>query len=105
MLNGPFIERNRPIRVIPSNRRRYVKTVWQLHIDRYIRIGIKISGKIAFIGGIIHNMVIQMSLRFHGVCAELSFDGWLCKYVRIIPFIQHIVGNMLDNCRCLFIVD
>ena len=39
-------------------------------------------------------MVIQMPLRIHGVCAELSLDGRLCKYVRIIPLIQHTVQKL-----------
>ena len=36
---------------------------------------------------------------------QLAFDGRLGEDVCVIAFIQHIVSNMLDNGRCLLIVD
>ena len=46
-----------------------------------------------------------MPLRFHRICAELALDGRFGKNVRVVMFIQHIVGDVLDNCSCLFIID
>ena len=46
-----------------------------------------------------------MPLRFHRVRSKLTLDGRFGKDVRIVMFIQHIVGDVLDNCSCLFIID
>ena len=46
-----------------------------------------------------------MPLRFHRVRSELAFDGWFGKDVCVVMLIQNIVGNMLNNCSCLFIID
>ena len=50
-------------------------------------------------------MVIQMPLRFHGVGSELALDCRLCENIRIVVFVQHVVGDMLNNSGCLFIVN
>ena len=46
-----------------------------------------------------------MPLRFHCICTELALDGRFGKDVRVVMLIQHVVGNVLNNCSCLFIID
>ena len=50
-------------------------------------------------------MVIQMLLCFHCIDAQLTSDGWICKYFRSVPLIQNIICNVLNNGSRLFIVD
>ena len=46
-----------------------------------------------------------MPLRFHCIATQFPLDGRLRKDVRVIAFLQHIIGDMLNNDGCLFIVD
>ena len=46
-----------------------------------------------------------MPLCLHCICAQLAFDCRLGENVRVIVLIQHIVGNVLNDCRRLFIID
>ena len=46
-----------------------------------------------------------MPLYFHDVRTELSLQSRLSENVRIVMFIQNIVGDMLDDGRCLFVID
>lgn len=105
MFNCPLIEGNRPVWIIVTNRSRNVKAVRQFYIDCDISIGIQLSGKIMLVCRIIHNVIVQMTLCFHYVYSKLTLDRRLRKDIRIIPFIQHTVSNMLNNRGCLFVVD
>lgn len=46
-----------------------------------------------------------MSLRLHRVRSELALDGRFGKDVRVIMLIQYIVGDVLNDCGCLFVID
>lgn len=46
-----------------------------------------------------------MPLRFHRIRSELAFDGRFGKNVRVVMFIQHIVGDVLNDCSCFFVID
>ena len=58
MLDGAFIESNRPVRVIVSDRRCNIEAVRQFHINRNIRVGVQIGREIMLVRGIIHNMIV-----------------------------------------------
>ena len=50
-------------------------------------------------------MVEQAAGCFSGVDIQLTFDGRLGEDVGGVPLIQYIIGDMLDNCSCLFVVN
>ena len=56
-----------------------------------------LSNKITLICGIVHDMVAQVTLCFQCVCSEHTLDCRLCKDIRIVAIIQHIVCNMLND--------
>ena len=58
VLDGAFIEGNRPVRIIVSYWRCDIEAVRQLHINRNICVGVQISRKIALVCGIIYDMII-----------------------------------------------
>ena len=58
MLDGTFIESNRPVRIIVSYRRCDIEAVRQLHINRNICVGVQIGSKIALVRGIVHDMIV-----------------------------------------------
>ena len=50
-------------------------------------------------------MVVQMLLCLHGIHAETPLNGRICENIRTIVIIHHIVGNVLNNRRGLFVID
>ena len=46
-----------------------------------------------------------MSLCLHRVRSELALDGRFGKDIRIVMLVQHIVGDVLNDCSCLFVID
>ena len=105
MLDGALIECNRPVGIVFSNRCGNIEPIRQLYIDCHITVRIEVGGKITLISRIVNQMVIQMPLYFHDVRTEFSFQGRLSENVCIVMFIQNIVGDMLDDGRCLFVID
>ena len=59
MLDGTFIESNRPVRIIMPDRRCDIEAVRQLHINRNICVGVQIRCKIALVCGIVHDMMAK----------------------------------------------
>ena len=105
VLYGAFVECNRPIRVILTNRSGDVESIRQLHIHGNILIGIKVGCEVMLVGRVVNDMVIQVAGRLHCVHAQLTLDGRLGKDIHTVTLIQNIVGNMLNDCGSLFIVD
>ena len=105
MLDAAFIERNCPVRIVTANRSRNIESIRKLHIYSDIRVGIQIRRKVALIGRIIHDMIIQMLLCLHRIDTQLALDCRISKNIRTILLIQHIIGNMLYDSRCLLIID
>jgi len=46
-----------------------------------------------------------MPLRFHCIGTQFPLDGRFRKDVRVVALLQHIIGDMLNNRGCLFVVD
>ena len=87
VLDCTLIKSNSPVRIIVSYRCCNIEAVRQLHIDSDIRVRVQLGSEIALVCGIIHDMVIQVSLRFHCVCSELAFDCRRRKDIRIVMLI------------------
>ena len=58
MLHATFIESNRSVRIIMSDRCCDIEAIRQLHINRNICVGVQIGCKIALVCGIIHDMIV-----------------------------------------------
>lgn len=105
MLDCPLVERNRPIGVILADRRRNEEAARQFHIYCNVLACIKLSGKIPFIGGIVEDIVIQVLMRLHSVVPQTSLHGRLGEDVCIIDRFEPVVSNVLDDDRCLLVVN
>ena len=50
-------------------------------------------------------MIIQVLLRLHSIHAQLTLDGRISENICSILLIKNIVGDMLNDCCCLLVVD
>lgn len=50
-------------------------------------------------------MVIQVLIGLDSIDTQLALNGRSSKYIGIISFVQCVVGNMLNDGSCFFVVD
>ncbi len=100
-----LIESDCPVGIVASYRSGDIKAVRQFYIYGDVRICILLLRKFLLICRIIHNMVIQMFFRFHGICTEFTLDGRIRKYICLVMLVQCIIGNVLNDSGRFFIID
>ena len=105
MLNRSFVEGNRPVGIIMPYRCRNIESIRKFHIDCNICIRIQFRSKFLLIAGVIYDMVVQMLFCLHGIHTKTPFNGQISENFCAVMVIHHIVGNMLNNRRGLFIID
>src|SRR5699024_7706657 len=80
------------------------EAAWQLDVDGDVLIGVKFGREVALFGRIIDDVVVKVTPGFHHVDIKLALYSRLGKYVRVITFLKRVVGDVLNDCRGLFII-